>query len=43
MGEGPLPVPTSCILTWWKGLELRGGLFYKSTNLIREGSTLLMT
>ena len=41
---GPLTssylVPSHCVLTWWKELEISLDLFYKDTNHILEGFTL---
>ena len=44
-GEHPLPgsqmTSFPCILMWQKGQGAPWGLFYKGTNLIHEGSTLM--
>ena len=40
-GDVPLLGQTShCVLTWW--ISVGWGLFYKSTNSIHQGSTLIM-
>uniref|UniRef100_A0A671DNH0 Uncharacterized protein n=1 Tax=Rhinolophus ferrumequinum TaxID=59479 RepID=A0A671DNH0_RHIFE len=37
----PRQLSSRCVLTWWKGQGALWDLFYKGTNPIHDGSTLM--